>query len=977
MGFEICYNNGSVEKGYEALYGAGIGAGATESYEKTFTVPAETVAGNLVLQFQLGSSPAENDFTVNSVTVEKLIPEHTEIINVEAAYTELQTSLSASEGHDAGYEQTLDGNSRALTISAVPPRENGVWKSKLFVDTGMAPTAGEKYRVTADVTSGKAFAFEICFNNGAAEKGYGALYGQSIGAGETKSFALEFEVSADVVTNNLVLQFQLGDSPADNTFTVSGVTVEKWTEATDSEPVTTVDPKSFELWAHETYTAELSGDGSSAAVNFTASPDGSLEVWKTKLFANTGVTLEGGKSYRISADVQAASNLLYEICYNDGGTEKGVGALYNLTATAEAQTVTFEVTPENSASLVIQFSLGNAATGNSVTVSNIYVEELGETTGDNLLTDPLTAWAPVHHWADGGYDVSLSNTGSSASADVSAVPSDQADWKLKLFIETGAQLTAGKQYRIRYNIQADSSFDYNVFYNNGAEEKAVGEFYGLNTGAAAVEHIVTPGNNATLTIQLMLGTTSAPNHVTVSNVQVEEIVYASGEPQHGSVNFWAHEDYEAALSGTESSASLAITKVPETDRAGWKVKLFAETGTELKAGRTYRISLDVQATAEQDYEICFNNLEHEAALGVLQNLSASTEKQTVTYTITPENAAVLTLQLNLGLAGGANTITISGLKVEQVSFDTGTSVIPSFRYDTVGYISTASDDGYVVSLDQHESSADFYIHHAPSKRNPWNVKLNVKTGLTPKAGKGYRVTFELIATKAQNLFEVFYDGKTEAAYGALYEQSLKAGKNKVSFLIMPDSGTGALSLQIRLGKTNGTDGNSYTFRNLKIEEVGFTSSTAPEIKAVTYLWTHEDYSSALAKTPDKATVRIEKTPETGKEPWKTKLFVDTGVQLKPGEKYRISFNVKSIIPAPFEVCFNNGDEEKGLGGMFGLFSSPAGHYVEFVTYAKQDTHLVIQLSLGNCIPPNSIILSGLKVEKAGTVNLISDTIYTF
>ena len=63
--------------------------------------------------------------------------------------------------------------------------------------------------------------------------------------------------------------------------------------------------------------------------------------------------------------------------------------------------------------------------------------------------------------------------------------------------------------------------------------------------------------------------------------------------------------------------------------------------------------------------------------------------------------------------------------------------------------------------------------------------------------------------------------------------------------------------------------------------------------------------------------------------------------------------------------------------MFGLFSSPAGHYVEFVTYAKQDTHLVIQLSLGNCIPPNSIILSGLKVEKAGTVNLISDTIYTF
>lgn len=38
---------------------------------------------------------------------------------------------------------------------------------------------------------------------------------------------------------------------------------------------------------------------------------------------------------------------------------------------------------------------------------------------------------------------------------------------------------------------------------------------------------------------------------------------------------------------------------------------------------------------------------------------------------------------------------------------------------------------------------------------------------------------------------------------------------------------------------------------------------------------------------------------------------------------------------------------------------------------------MIQLSLGNCSPPNSIILSNVKVEKAGAINLVSDTIYTF
>ena len=96
-----------------------------------------------------------------------------------------------------------------------------------------------------------------------------------------------------------------------------------------------------------------------------------------------------------------------------------------------------------------------------------------------------------------------------------------------------------------------------------------------------------------------------------------------------------------------------------------------------------------------------------------------------------------------------------------------------------------------------------------------------------------------------------------------------------------------------------------------------------------------------------------------------------------GEKYRVSMDVKSIIPAPFEVCFNNGSVEKGLGAMFGLLSTPSVQHVEYVTYARQDTQLVIQLSLGNCSAPNSIILSNVSVQKAGRIDLISDTIYTF
>ena len=443
------------------------------------------------------------------------------------------------------------------------------------------------------------------------------------------------------------------------------------------------------------------------------------------------------------------------------------------------------------------------------------------------------------------------------------------------------------------------------------------------------------------------------------------------------IHRWAHEDYEASLSNTEDSATIAITKVPASGREAWKIKLFAETGAQLKAGSTYRVSLDVQAASKLGYEICYNNAEKEKDFGAQYDLTASAGKETVTYTLTPEKDGVLTLQLNLGNAAAANEVTISGIRVEEVNFGAGTSVNPGFRYDSVGYIGKASDDGYVVSLEQHESSADFYIHHAPAERNPWNVKLNVHTGFTPVDGRGYRVTFDITAAKYQSLFEVFYDGKGEKDYGELYEKSLQAGKNTVSFIIPPTPTQGELTLQIRLGKTNGTDGNSYTISNITIDDAEFMSYTLPNVRAATELWTHADYTATLDKARDRATVRIEKTPAAGREAWKTKLFVHTGIMLMEGKKYRISMDVKSIIPAPFEICFNNGDTEKGLGAMYGLISTPSGQHVTYTTYPKQDTELVIQLSLGNCTPPNSIILSGLKVEKAGKINLVSDTIYTF
>ena len=974
--FEICYNNDWKEKGYEALYGQRTDAGETKYYTKEFTVAGDITPAELILQFQFGLSPAGNTVTVTSVEVLERVEESTVEETIPASYEQVSLSdLNAWEQHAEGFEQSVSGT--ALNVTAVPT--NGVWKSKLFIDTGKTLEAGAKYRVTANATASKETNFEICYNNGGDEKGYGALYGQNLTDEETKDLVGEFEVAADASTENLVLQFQLGSSPAPSVFTVNSVKLEKWEEAEET-PHQTVEPNSFELWAHEDYKAALSGDGSSASVRFDKAPDDSREAWKTKLFADTGVTLKAGKSYRISADVQAEQELPYEICYNDVGTEKGVGAKYGLTAAEEAQTVTFDVTQENDAYLIIQFSLGHAAAGNTVTVSNIQVEELTETIGDNLMTDPLIAWAPVHQWTDEGYSADLTNTDSSASMTFNAVSSDQADWKAKLFIETGAELEAGKQYRIRYNVEADSAFDYNVFYNNGAEEKAVGEFYGLKAGDSnTVEHVVSPANNAVLNIQLMLGMSAAPNTVTVSGVEVEEIVGGSGSGSGNlPINFWAHEDYEASLSNTDSSASIAITKVPEADREAWKVKLFAETGAALEAGKTYRISVDVEADEDLDYEICYNNVEVEKELGAKYDLTASAEKQTVTYDVKPEKDAVLIIQFGLGKASGPNNFTISNVKVEEVNFLNAVNLLEGFRYDSIAYVSSAADEGYTTKLERHWRSAVFRIEESPyEERNTWNAKVNVRTGFTPETGKGYRVSVDIDARRPQEKFEIFYDGEEEEAYGALYEQTLSPGTNHFSYIIFPGDSKGELALQLRFGQTDGWGRNTYTIRHVRVEEASFITTHTPVIKNVCENDTQEGYTAELETAPEKATVRLVKTPAEGREAWKNKLFTYTGVKFEPGQKYRVSMVVKSIVPAPFEVCFNDLGVEKGIGGIFGLISKPVGQYVEFTTYADKQAYLVIQLSLGNCTTPNNIILSDVKVEKAGKVFLVSDTVYTF
>ena len=988
MDLEVCYNNGGAEKGYGALYSQSIAEGETKDFIGEFEVSADATPDKLILQFQLGNSPAGNSITVNSVKLEKWEAEHT--VGSEDAYVEQTLStLNAWEQHDDKFVQTLEG--RSLTISEIKP--NGVWLSKLFVDTHETLEAGAKYKVTANVTTLQPLNYELCYNSGEEEKGYDALYSLSLAENETKDLVREITVPADMTTGSLVLQFQLGESPAGNTFTVNSVKLEKWDEEhqeTEAFSGTTENVPVSALSASESHAGGYEQTLEGTTLTISALPKLDSGIWSSKLYVDTHETLEAGEKYRVTASVSSTRAMDFELLYNSGPEEKGYGALYGQSI-ADSETKDyvseFEVAADKAVSnLVLQFQLGNSQAPCTFTVNSVTVEKWSD---GSAPASPKVVRNSFDLESSNGAAASLSGDGSSATA---TVTKSGDDWHIKLYAKPGVKLEEGKAYQVSMTVSGANGCA--ACYKN-TEHSGEGDaevVFGTETVSdGVVTHSFTAAESGTLEILLKIGNVAAGTAVKVSDVSVSEAAETVGENlmtaelsagSAGNVSFWAHEDYAAALSGDGSSASLAISNAPDEGKEAWKVKLFVDTGIALEAGKLYRISADVSADAELDYELCCTDgvsdaPEHQLA-PTKSGLHAAADAQTVLCDAAPAADATLNLQFNLGNAAAPCTVSISNVKVEEMTEGESETVLPSFSYDSVGSFGSAADDGYIVSLDKAASSATFRILQAPaSDRNPWNVKLNVRTGFTPEKDKGYRVSFDLNAALAQSAFEVFYDGNTESAYGAQYGQSLSSGKNSFSYIIYPGESKGELVLQLRCGKTDGTAGNTYTFSNLKIDEVTFRYTQTPETKEVTTLVTQNGYIEQLERTRDRATVRIEKTPSEGREAWKSKLFVETGVTLRPGQKYRVSMDVKSIIPTPFEVCFNNGGVEKGLGAMFGLISTPSGQHVEYITYAKEATQLVIQLSLGNCAPPNSIMLSNVKVEKAGAIDLVSDTIYTF
>ena len=971
--YEACFD-GDSENAYGALYSRSLTAGGTDHVEYSITPDASH--GPLTLRLQLGKTDttAGNNVTLSNIHISKLTAGEASPVELPDFKYPQGTEGSTDNGSffleaNSGAEAALTGDGSSATATVTKPGDD--WHVKLYAQPGLELQAGETYTISMNVSG--AAGCTACYKNvnAGAEEGFGT---EPIVDGTITHVVTPAE------SGTLEILLKIGNVPEGTAVKVSDVNIkESKPKATSILPSAIAFPDSFFLETNSGAEASLSGEGGSATATVTV-PGAD---WNVKFYVKPHTKLEVGKTYQVSLHVSGAAGC--PVCFKNLATsaEEGFGVAW---LGADDQTVTQTIKPETEGELELLLKIGKVPADTAVTVSGVSVSELTDEFVDTELSGfsyPVTVPDTVSPGsffleANSGAAAVLGGNGSSATATVT-VPG--ADWNVKLYAKPNVSLEAGKRYLITMNVTgADGCTACYKNVTSSAEDGFGTEIISSGT----VSHAAAPDETGALEILLKIGKVPAGTTVTVSSIQISEYkdgnvdvtpggfaypVTTEGSFDAGSFDLEANSGAEAALSGDGSSATATVTK-PGAD---WHVKFYAKPGIELQAGKSYKITMDV--TGGDGCTVSYKNTATGAEDGFGTETLAS---GTVSHTVAVTESGPLEILLKIGNAPADTAVTVKNVKVEEIAFAPGEDIIPSFSYDSTGSVSYAADGGYIVSLDKASDSADFHILQAPAEgRNPWNVKLHVRTGFTPEANKGYRVSFDLASAKPQGTMEVFYDGSSEAAYGQLTGQSLSAGKKTVSYTIMPGSSKGELVLQIRLGKTDGTDGNDYTVSNVKIEEVSFQTKQTPEEKAVTVLWTHETYQSTLTTTPDKATVKVGKIPAEGREPWKTKLFVNTGAKLQEGQKYRVSMIVKSIIPTPFEVCFNNGEEEKGLGAIFGLISKPSGQYVEYVTYAKQDTDLVIQLSLGNCAPPNSVILDSVRVEKAGEIQIVSDTIYSF
>ena len=281
-------------------------------------------------------------------------------------------------------------------------------------------------------------------------------------------------------------------------------------------------------------TGTLETTENEATLNITRGSDEN-GCWQTKLFVKPGFDLAAGKKYKISVDVYSLNGHDFEICYNNGDAEKGIGALYGLNLAA-GETKTFEITVKHDSAkdnLVLLFQLGTMKTpqgSDVVKVSNLKIEEIG---GDKQVESEATVFTPAGF---GTYNDAASAEGYLYTADGKLVYEmtkiGLTDWHNKMFIEK-ILLESDKIYTISFKAKADKEISCALFLNVfGAWDPRLSETVNFTTTEQLYEFSLTSAFAADMNFEVLWQFGSeANNALGGATIEISEIIIYAQDVQ--------------------------------------------------------------------------------------------------------------------------------------------------------------------------------------------------------------------------------------------------------------------------------------------------------------------------------------------------------------------------------------------------------------------------------------------------------------
>ena len=361
-------------------------------------------------------------------------------------------------------------------------------------------------------------------------------------------------------------------------------------------------------------TGTLTTTDDSATLDITRGSDEN-GVWQTKLFVKTGLDLDKDTKYRITVDVLATKDVeQYEVCFNNGDTEKGVGALYGLKLEANTKkTVELIVTPEAAKdNLTLLFQLGhqNEVHGsNTITVSNLKVEKIVTEDEDYITNHSFTSENLYSHfWSESDGTLTASEDGTKAVLNVTKGTTTPNVWEIWAGLSLG-DFEGGRTYKVSLDVKSSIDVETEAILRKTGTEEGFGGAYGLKLVAGETQKVEFEANIATKVnagVTFQLGKIQQAANIEFSNVKVVALGGSKETTSTGYTftpeGFGTYNDPETAagyLYIENGKLVYEMTKIGLTD---WHNKLFISRLT-LEPDKIYTI--EIKAKADKDISCAF------------------------------------------------------------------------------------------------------------------------------------------------------------------------------------------------------------------------------------------------------------------------------------------------------------------------------------------------------------------------------------